>query len=378
LLVTTGAVWKYLDTGQDQGVLWRTNDFDDGAWLSGPAELGYGDDVEGRPEATVLSFGLDPNHKYPTYYFRRTFQVTNVSTISELTLRVLRDDGVVVYLNGAELFRDNMPPGDVQFASLAVSPIVKEAETVFIATNLPPDQLVEGTNLLAVEIHQAAADSSDISFDLELIGTQPGAPIILSQPQDQVVVQGRTAQFRVVAASARVSSSTGALAYQWYRNGLSPVLGATNATLIIANAQPEDEGTYFVQVSNPLASVRSDEALLRVLVPPQIITQPESVSAARGDTVQFSVMAAGSPPLRYEWHLNNGAALDGAMTNTLVLSDVRQSNAGAYQVVVANDAGSVTSRVATLTLMGGPTILAQPRNATVLTGDRSAFLPVAL
>lgn len=66
-LVPAGSVWKYLDNGTDQGTAWRGTGFDDSAWASGPAPLGYGD-----PVSTTVNYGPDPNNKYITTYFRKT------------------------------------------------------------------------------------------------------------------------------------------------------------------------------------------------------------------------------------------------------------------------------------------------------------------
>ena len=102
-LVAAGSVWKYRDDGSDQGTAWRAATFDDAAWASGPAQLGYGD----GDEATLVGFGGNPNAKYVTTYFRRTFTVSNPASFASLHLRLLRDDGAVVYVNGAEVFRSN-------------------------------------------------------------------------------------------------------------------------------------------------------------------------------------------------------------------------------------------------------------------------------
>src|SRR5947207_12225321 len=98
-LVSTGSVWKYLDNGSDQGSGWTARDFVDGAWASGPAQLGYGD----GDEATMVGFGPDANNKYITTYFRRHFNVTDASSITNLRARIQRDDGAVAYLNGVEV-----------------------------------------------------------------------------------------------------------------------------------------------------------------------------------------------------------------------------------------------------------------------------------
>src|SRR5256885_1648183 len=86
-LVATGSVWKYLDNGSNQGTTWRATNFDDSLWPSGPAQLGYGD----GDEATTNQFGLDPNNKYITYYYRHAFNVANTSAFTNLLVRLLRD-----------------------------------------------------------------------------------------------------------------------------------------------------------------------------------------------------------------------------------------------------------------------------------------------
>jgi hypothetical protein len=169
VLVPAGAVWKYLDDGTDQGTAWRAIAFDDSSWRSGPAELGYGD----GDERTVVSYGTDPNNKHITTWFRHPFTVANPAAFSTLGLRVLRDDGAVVWLNGAEVFRTNLPAGPIGWRTLASSAVGGTAEQAFHLAALPASLLVAGTNVLAVEIHQSGPTSSDISFDLELRSPAP-------------------------------------------------------------------------------------------------------------------------------------------------------------------------------------------------------------
>lgn len=189
-IVPTGSTWKYLDDGTDQGLGWIQTAFNDVGWASGPAQLGYGD----GDEATVVGYGGVAANKYITTYFRHAFVVTNAASIEDLTVRVLRDDGAVVYLNGLEIFRDNLPStGPILFTTPASSTV---DDNNFYGTNIDPGLLLEGTNVLAVEIHQSGPGSSDISFDLELAGdvrtgnaparltatAQSGARIALSWP----------------------------------------------------------------------------------------------------------------------------------------------------------------------------------------------------
>jgi hypothetical protein len=174
-LVPFNATWQYLDDGSDQGVNWRSLAFDASSWKSGPAELGYGDDVDGRPEATVVSAGPDPENRFITTYFRHSFVASNLAFLPNLVMRVLRDDGVVVYLNGTELLRNNLPVTDpITYISPALAGLGIPAETELVQTCLSPSLLVEGTNVVAAEVHQSSGTSSDISFNLELV-TGPAA-----------------------------------------------------------------------------------------------------------------------------------------------------------------------------------------------------------
>jgi hypothetical protein len=162
LVVRSNSVWKFLDNGSDQGTAWRATAFDDSAWTNGPAQLGYGD----GDEATVASFGPDLNNKYITTYFRHAFVLTNAASYETLNINVQRDDGAVVYLNGVEAGRYNMTAGPVLFNTLA--PNDNADGNGFFPGTAPGSLLVEGTNVLAVEIHQTSLNSSDISFDLEM------------------------------------------------------------------------------------------------------------------------------------------------------------------------------------------------------------------
>jgi hypothetical protein len=163
-LVPEGATWKYLDDGSDQGTAWYALSYDDSAWPSGPAPLGYGD----GDEATVVGYGPDQEQKFVTTYFRNTFQVEDPGACDSMHLRVLHDDGAVVYLNGAEVFRNNMPDGMVEHSTLAPTRFAGEDERIYRGAIVPPTYLRVGRNIIGVEIHQSDPTSSDISFDLKL------------------------------------------------------------------------------------------------------------------------------------------------------------------------------------------------------------------
>src|SRR6185369_12826165 len=114
-MIPTSAVWKYLVTGANQGTNWALPTYNDAAWPSGPARLGFG----GDGEVTLLGFGGNAANKYITTYFRRSFQVTGGAVYTNLQFKLVRDDGAVVYLNGRELFRSNMPSTPIAYGTLA-------------------------------------------------------------------------------------------------------------------------------------------------------------------------------------------------------------------------------------------------------------------
>jgi len=178
-LVAKGATWNYLDDGSDQGSTWHAVEFDDAAWSAGPAELGYGE----GDERTVVSYGGNATNKHITTYFRHAFNVADPNAYSRLMLKLLRDDGAVVYVNDTEVYRSNLPDGPVSCTTPAMT---WDTEGVFRFKELSPSVLQAGTNVIAVEVHQTSRTSSDVSFDLRLAAqyasdqTAPAAPTDLT------------------------------------------------------------------------------------------------------------------------------------------------------------------------------------------------------
>ena len=171
VVISYGSTWKYLDNGSNQGTAWRASGFNDLAWPSGAAELGYGDGP-----VTTVSYGSDANNKHITTYFRKTVNITNPGSYSDFTLNVRRDDGVVVYINGTERYANNMPAGRT-YTTLASSAASDDGGTPQTATLLS-SYFVNGSNTIAVEIHQNSASSTDLTFDLELLANTAPTAII--------------------------------------------------------------------------------------------------------------------------------------------------------------------------------------------------------
>lgn len=167
LFVNGGANWRYLDTGTDPGADWMQPDFDDGGWSNGVARLGYGD----QTTATTVRFGPDTNARFATTYFRRPFVVAWNQVVTNLNFRLARADGAVVWLNGVEVFRTNMPAGPITYTNLALTRMTGYTPHIYYPTNLALAGLPTGTNLLAVEVHLNSQTNATLGFDLELIGS---------------------------------------------------------------------------------------------------------------------------------------------------------------------------------------------------------------
>lgn len=168
-LIDYGSNWKYFDSEQEppqdaQGDTWSESDFDDSTWSSGNAQLGYGD----NDEATTL------NANTYTAYFRHTINMADASIYDNLQLDLIYDDGAVVYLNGVEIWRKDMPDGNIGYNTFANGSSTDNK----LANIILPNTLINGDNVIAIEIHQISESSSDLSFDFKLTGieTQIGLP----------------------------------------------------------------------------------------------------------------------------------------------------------------------------------------------------------
>ena len=142
--------------------------------------------------------------------------------------------------------------------------------------------------------------------------------------------------------------------------------------LTLNAAQAGDAGNYQVVITNVAGSAVSGVATLTVLVPPTIVTQPVSRAVALGTTVSLSVAANGTAPLSYQWR-KNGGAIGGAAGATLTLTNVQLTDAGSYQAIVSNIAGTATSAAADLSVHFPAAIATQPAGQSLLAGASAAF-----
>ncbi len=170
-LIARGSVWKYLANGLDiSAAPWirPAANYYDGFWSSDPGALGYAlSNI-----ATTVSYGSDPTNLYTTTYFRRDFTVDVAPMIVTGTVR--RVDGVVLYLNGVEIARHNMPIGmQPGYSTLATTNVTGAGATNYVGFSVTPGSLVIGHNILAAELHKAAPTNSTLAFDLDLTEINP-------------------------------------------------------------------------------------------------------------------------------------------------------------------------------------------------------------
>ncbi|WP_143184915.1 LamG-like jellyroll fold domain-containing protein [Rubritalea squalenifaciens] len=158
-----GSAWNYKDDGSDQGTAWRQPGVTE-TWPSGNAQLGFGD----GDEATAVQSG------HITYYFRKVVNVSDLASVTGVEFDLLYDDAAVIYINGVEVHRTSLlPSGPIDYLT---------GTSTFSADNsvenvvVDGSQLVEGSNLIAVEIHNQNTSSSDISFDLSMKLLRAGGP----------------------------------------------------------------------------------------------------------------------------------------------------------------------------------------------------------
>jgi galactose oxidase len=153
--IAFGSEWKYWDSGLDPGTAWNTPGFYDSGWSSGAGQLGYGD----GDETTVIS-RTTPSQT--SVYFRK--KITLSGHVTSATLSALVDDGVVIYVNGTQVFSRHINnPAHNKYASASVENLQESASLA-----LSPNPFVLGENTIAVMVKQVGATSPDLSFDLAL------------------------------------------------------------------------------------------------------------------------------------------------------------------------------------------------------------------
>jgi hypothetical protein len=262
----------------------------------------------------------------------------------------------------------NYAPPETNFPAGTPPPPYAANLSVFDGTN------PNGTWRLFVHDDTLGGGSGIIRGGWQLtLGVAVLPPVIVTQPQDQLVPPGGRAVFQVDV------TGTPPFSYQWLRNGEVFIpFGQGGPSLVIDNVSAADVGRYAVVVANAANpnGVRSDDARLILLEPVTIITHPKDQAVPAGGTATFQVVVSGTPPFEYEW-LRDGAVLVplGQGGPALMLQNVGAADVGVYAVVVRNAASpnGVRSDDARLSLIDPVAIISQPQDQTVPPGSTVTF-----
>jgi hypothetical protein len=255
-----------------------------------------------------------------------------------------------------------------------VPPLPHTASVTVPATAIKPS----GSGTYSISFVSALTNGAGVLVDGTTSGLYPSywafglAPTILVSPQDTNVNAG--ADVTLSATATNTSTAYGAntpFTFYWLLNN-SNLVASQGATGLVATASlpltlvdPSRAGSYAVVASNYWGSITSSPAMLTLnssSMAPTISTQPSAQSVLAGQNASFSVTAAGSAPLSYQWlkgsmSLSNSGIYSGVFTNVLNLTGVGTNDAGNYSVVVTNAAGSTNSAMAPLTVALPPSLI---------------------
>ncbi len=231
-LVAHGDTWSYQDNGQDLGSAWRQPGFDSSGWSTGASQLGWGS----KGETTTI--GSSPI----TDYFVKHVNIPSPSIYGTVTVRLKADDGAVVYINGVEAVRSNLPAGPLTASTLASSFISGNQETTWNEYQVPASMFANGDNTIAVELHQATAANNDGIFDLELVArtsTEANPPTTPAPSVSNVTYSAATVSWAPSTDDAAV------IGYLVRRNG-TPVAFTTSTSFIDSGLTPTTNYSYDV------------------------------------------------------------------------------------------------------------------------------------
>ena len=327
-----------------------------------------------RGDGTVLAWG--DNREGQTAPLPATTNVVAMATGGYHCL-ALQADGTVVAWGYNYSGETNVPADATNIVAVAAGvahsaaaradgAVVAWGNNYYWQTDVPDS----ATNVVAITAG---------AYDTLALRRDPASPLrprIWQGPVDRTLLVPQAASLCVGALGSLP------LSYQWYFMD-APLPAQTNRWLEFAGVQTNQAGRYYVTVSNDFGAVTSSVATLKVLVPVAIQTPPLSQAIIRGDPVTLAVAASGDLPLAYQWqkdgaNLADGGGIEGASSATLTISVVQTNDAGSYRVVITNVANSITSSVATLTVLVPSTITSPPASQSVPAGSNVTFAVTAI
>ncbi len=167
LPIWPGFPWQYLADGTDASTAWKEPGFNAASWATAPTPFGYGQNYL----QTELAPDSGPDGTSATTYFRHEFTLANLANVTNVDIGIIRNDAAVIWLNGVEVYRDEGLPNMVRYDSLAPAELTFGETILWQRVDVDPALLVAGTNVVAVEIHQASVASPDMRFDMYLEAT---------------------------------------------------------------------------------------------------------------------------------------------------------------------------------------------------------------
>lgn len=179
-LVPSQASWRIFpgrsEASTPDRTAWRQPAFDDSSWAAGPAPFFYGEPLSG----TELG---DMSGQYSTLFMRHAFQVDDPNSIGEMTLQVLGDDGYVVWLNGREIVRFNVPEGELAANAVSSPALPEPLATESFPLSEPWKLLSPGKNVLAIQALNASLDGPDFlaSATLDFVPAATTPPVVAEQ-----------------------------------------------------------------------------------------------------------------------------------------------------------------------------------------------------
>ncbi len=177
------SVWAHNATDGDLGTAWRSLAYDDSAWATGAAPLGFGS-IRDNGVTIPIATPVNGTARQPTSYFRKTFEIADPASFLGLNMTLLSDAGMVIYLNGVEALRESNVPVDAVYGTLPTADNSDGNEGDYVTYAIDPSLLVSGTNVIAVELYNDPR-SSDMVIDVELSGLEvdpANLPVVINEP----------------------------------------------------------------------------------------------------------------------------------------------------------------------------------------------------
>ena len=334
----TDKSWQYYQAGNQPanigGVDWKATNYNDSAWTPGLGTFAFEPDTPGA-YPTINSTLNRGTPQIITYYFRTHFNFPTNPGNMVLYFTNIVDDGCVVYLNGLEVYRIRMPAGTPAYATPA-SGTGNEGEQE-LRTAINPARLIQGDNVLAVELHDTAG-SSDVAWTLGLAYGVAQPIVITRHPPAKVPAVA----FDDVSLAVEVTGDNPR--YWWFRNNVF-LANETNRVLIMDNIALTSAGTYHCVVSNSFSGARSSNSVVTVVPDtfgPRILGAYVEVGETNRLILQFNEdinRSAGTLPI------------SGANSNNYVITILGQTNVANKLPVTLSQVGVGNGQVR-LTLAG--------------------------